>query len=290
MKKTVLSLIMSSIFFLTSCSNNTSSNDIHSNQNIFDTIPFIIKKSRVIVNISIEKNNSIPMILDNGVLQTMLDKSYFDKTENLKIFKTQTIFGQNFTAFKLFSKINVNINSYNFVIDTILVADLKSFDPNIGNGILGYDFFKNKIVKISFADSRIIVSNNLPDTVGFQKFKLNNIPNKSVKYFIVKFNENSKNQELTIGIDLGSPFSHFRSGYILQFEDSINNTLYNKNNFTDILYKAIVTNKAELLRRSFPDHQYLNYDGLIGIAFLKKFDIIIDDINMYLYIKPIKPQ
>lgn len=253
-----------------------------------DTIPFSIKKYRILVHPSIEGNSTIPLILDNGVPQTIIDETYLPKIKGQHTI--DTICGMDFPAYKIFPNFKVQFNSYTFNIDTIKITNCKLFDPNIEYGILGYDFFKNKIVRLSFEDSIIIVSNNLPDTIGYERFKLYDIPKQSVKYFHFKFYKNNNYKEANIGIDLGSQFSDFKKELILELNDSIENSIHTKSIFSNILYKAIVKNKNDLLASSLPNSFYSNFDGLLGIAFLKKFDIIIDDINMNIYIKPINTQ
>ena len=253
-----------------------------------DTIPFSIKKNRVIVNTGIEGNSAIPLFLDNGAIQTIIDETYLSKINNKH--SIDTLLGMEFPVYKLFSKLKVRLNSFTFEIDTIRIIDFKLFDPSIKYGILGYEFFKDRIVRLSFKDSIIIVSNNLPDTVGYEKFKLYDIANQSVKYFIFKFYKTNDFKEVNVGIDLGSPISFIQIELILDLDDSIKNSIHSKSVFSDMLYKAIVRNKTDLLASSLPDGFCSNLNdlqGLLGIAFLKRFDVIIDDINMYLYIKPI---
>ena len=115
-----------------------------------DTIAFSIKKYRIIVHPRIEGNSTISLILDNGVPQTIIDETYLAKIKGQHTI--DTIFGMDFPAYKIFPNFKVQFNSYTFNIDTIKITNCKLFDRNIEYGILGYDFFKNKIDKISFAD------------------------------------------------------------------------------------------------------------------------------------------
>jgi len=128
------------------------------------TIPFVLINNLVIISVEV---NGVPLnfLLDTGIQETILfsldetNEIVFSNTERIKMkgFGVKELF-IGYKSTKNILKIN-NIEDTNHTIYLVLDQDV-NISSQVGipiNGIIGYKFFKNQLVKIDYESKKITI-------------------------------------------------------------------------------------------------------------------------------------
>jgi len=267
-----------------------------------DKIPFKLVNNLVVVPVVIN-GTELSFILDTGVKTTILFGSAQQDTvevKNVKPIKLRGL-GEGGSINALRSESNVmrigDAVDWNHTVYVVFEESL-NFSPRMGipvHGIVGYDFFKNFVVKTNYASKRLTAY--APEYYSerkcrsCQEFKL--VINKSKPYIRSSLVTSAGTKEVTLLVDSGS------SDALWLFEESYAITEDPVNYFVDFLGLGLSGNifgkrsKLESLvigeyvlkdvNVAFPDRNALGNmqineqrAGSIGGDVLKRFTVIMD--------------
>jgi hypothetical protein len=283
--------------------------DLNSNRNKV-TIPFRLVRNMIIIKLRINNKGPYNFVMDTGVgLMIITDPLLIDSLDmsTMRILKLRG-FGEN-ESYEAYASPVLNIGIPGLTSYGINAAILKKDQFGLSNyagmpihGLLGYEFFNNLAVKVSFSDSTLTVyrpsetkrfakGDRVPITIEDHKpyFETNIVmPGGEIKKskLIVDLGaghplslENvSDKTELTkkcIHANLGVGFSGPINGYISR----VNEIAMGKYKIKDII-------------SSFPQddslRKYINIkrDGNLGIGLLKRFTVVFDYAGGAMYLKP----
>lgn len=271
------------------------------------------------VRLIYDKHIYIPITVDkikgNFVFDTGADQLYFDSVfyYNNK-FKNKQIMngilpgaGLNMQSVKvILDPISFSLKENNFTSNITPILELKTILGDFADGILGNKLFEKSILEICYDQEYINIHASLDsiNLVDFQKIKLEKLANRFYMPLAIKIND-SLLVKGNFLLDLGSGGSVTFTNHTAQQYDFKNRIGYKTLYYTE--YGGIGGKsssfifKADSLRiGSFKLNQlvleYSNdesgalskreYLGIMGNQILEKFDIVIDNINHSLYLKP----
>jgi hypothetical protein len=274
------------------------------------TIPFQLVRNLVVIKVKINNKGPYNFILDTGVGFMVITDPLLVDSINIITKRTVKITGlgegKPYEAYvtpplkvDIDGLVSHNISAVAFKEDSF---GLSNYTGLAIHGLLGHDFFNNLAVKISFTDSIILVAD--PKKMRFYKRGIKipiTIEDKKPHFTTrVVFADGTESQKKLI-IDLGA-------GHFLSLEN-----IDNKNDLQKIsipanlgmslngLIKGTLSRIKEIdigkyrmknVITSFPDYDNLlkmlsaNRDGNLGMAMLKKFDIIFNYPDRVMYLKP----
>jgi len=273
-----------------------------------ETIPFKLVRNLVVIQLKINNKGYFNFVLDTGVGFMLITEPSLVDSINIINKRTVKISGfgegRDFEAY-ITAPLKVEIPglvSHN-VTAAILKKDLFSLSNYAGiqiDGLLGYEFFSRLAVRVNFSDSTIKVTT--PKNMRFFR-KGTRIP-ISIKdgkpYFTTKIvYADGTEKDSKLIIDLGA-------GHFISKENVKNKTQLQKKSITSNLgmgIKGLITGslsriaevdlgkyKMKNVIAAFPDSGTrsltVTRDGNLGIALLKKFDIIFDYPDSVIYLKP----
>lgn len=273
-------------------------------------IPFRLIRNMVIINLRINDKGPFNFVLDTGVgLMVMTDPTMADSI-NLIHKRTIKITGLgedgDYEAF-VTSPLKLDIPGlYSSGISAaILKKDFFNLSAYVGvpiHGLIGWDFFNNLAVKLNFSDSTLTVCRpkDLKGTKRSQRLPITIEDKKPYLETMVTFPDGKKGKNKLV-IDLGA-------GHPLSLENLVKTSGMPKTYIKANLGVAIngpingfVSRMKEVdlgkyrmkgVITSFPDNGYdariyaVKRDGNLGIGILKKFNVIFDYTNNFIYLKP----
>jgi hypothetical protein len=276
------------------------------------TIPFQFIRNMVVVPVFINSKGPYNFVLDTGVgLMIITDPKLVDSlnVKNKRLIKVSGMGeGKDFEAYMVPS-VKVELPG---IRGNVATAILKKDEFGLSNyagmqisGLLGYEFFNSFVVRINFDDSTIVAglpkdtrafrrSEKLPLAIEEQKpyviaqVKLNSKTGKKDDKLILDLgaghplslenliDENHGLPDKFIASDLGISLTGPISGFLSRIEEIDLGRYKIKDVVASFpVYDSV---KTKLLR--------VNRDGNLGIDLLKKFNMIIDYQNGFLYLKP----
>jgi len=313
-------IFFKAIFFFNCWGQQNKTEIIHQSNLVYHPIKEI--SGRFCAEVSINGSLKEFLILDSGMSSglIMLDSAYFyDNIYNNELELLDIDY--NMIYYQKFYKglLSVEVSNNNFMTEFAKIEVNTRFQElnKIRNpklmGMLGVDIFSEKITIINFKDSLIAISDTLIVDFDLKDFVIVNLErareikkgNKDWRYlkfegFITKDNKvknglflldtgNSRN-EMVMKSSFGKDLQYDKketliSGYNMGAEDWLwkSDTL--------ILGNIFKTHNVEIAISKLPEsHDWVEGlsggDGLIGLTFLKKFDIVILDYkNDKLYLK-----
>lgn len=272
-------------------------------------IPFKLYNNLTVIPLTLN-NVKLNFLLDTGVENTILFS--LEETDSIDLNNVKKIkilgLGSGEPIDGLHSKGNrLFVNDFkDYSHDLYIILDQNiNFSQQMGipiHGIIGYDFFKNNIIEINYRSKQVIIHNPKKNTdknlSSFQKipFQLE----LSKPYIQTTIELNNLNYKTKMLVDSGGTDAAwlFESGQIkcpeLFYEDFLG-----KGFSGDIFGKrsrvnAITIGNSALINPtvSFPDNESLKHvsmvsgrNGSIGAGILKRFDVVFDYKNHYLYLK-----
>ena len=308
-KKTALYVI---IFFLAISSFAQGTFRILDNSNESEKVDFTLVNNLVVVKAKVN-GKELSFLLDTGIKKTMLFNVVF--ADSLVLNNVERIqlngLGEGEPIQAIKSKGNlfemegiVNPEMAVFVI----VDDLFDLSAKMGmdiHGIIGGDLFKDFIVKINYANERLVFSN--PDTYSYDKckscesFPLEFYSNKPFINIAVE-NHLGKEFKVRLLIDSGGgdalwlfPYSHpdiiVSDNYYVDFLGrGLNGNIFGKKSLINKM--KIGSFEFENASVSYPDstsmvkmHSNKDRNGTLGAGILKRFIVIMDYPNRMITLK-----
>ena len=260
-----------------------------------DTIAFKLNRSlgqptfnRVLIEGELCEQKCI-FLLDNGCLNHLLDPDIFDKISNkFTINKNGYYVPKNKTV--------INFQNYSLNLDSIKPM----VKENRIDGVLGYDFFYNKIIEIDFKHNVIVIHSILPKLESFIELPLLMVDSATIelhkRHRVIPIDglltTDKKEISCRFLFDFGSPMSIFSPS----LKQKINlKERYDPNTLQDNLLNSIIPPHEDLgLRRNGKDFFEYDFvkawkiDGFIGVDFLANYHLFIDYQQSKIYIKSYK--
>lgn len=276
-------------------------------------IHFKFLRNMLIVQATINNRGPYNFVLDTGCGYMMITDPLLVDSLNLKYKKKLKITGlgegQDLDAW-LVSALHVKMNGIEAdnVSAAILSKDVLELSGFAGipiHGLIGYDFFNSFPVKINFADSTITAfsSHKLPSWRKGTKIPLQIEDKKPYLYANINFEQGSS-VPLKLIVDLGAGHSlSIESGwnnngsmpekYITEANLGVGLSGPVNGYMSRIDLMEIGTYKFKQVITAFPDScsvtgklDAVKRNGSIGIDLLKRFVILFDYQQGYLYLKP----
>jgi len=272
------------------------------------TIPFRFIRNLVIIQLKINNRGPFNFILDTGVGQMLITEPSMVDSINLVSKRTVKISGfgegEDYEAY-ITSPLNVTMPGVesHFISAAILKKDLFGLSGYAGmhiHGLLGYEFFSHLTVKVDFADSLITVVK--PGKFnGFRNGTKIPISIENGRPYIETTVTCEDGTETTrkLIVDLGA-------GHAMSLENVTDKSIYSQQFIAGNLgvglkglisgyigrIKAIDLGKYKLknLIASFPEDTAtkgtsIPRDGNLGVDLLKKFVVVFDYANGFMYLK-----
>lgn len=250
---------------------------------------FINSHNKMMIYVQINEMDSLLFVLDNGASRTCIKKEFLGQFNSDK----SIIYSDSLPICSdIVMQLDVNLGSYSLSLDTIMIAP----NPLYGEeqkenviGVIGAEFFLNKITQFDFENGRVVVSNDLPDNIDeYEKYDLITIYDcdkdylSKFRYIKIDDFQNNRGEMVTgvIFLDLGAPNNILHKAFC----DSIDVHCI-KNNPATFAYKFLYTSPVAVNAimdgkiKEDPD------DGIMGMAFLENYHTIFDYINNHLYLK-----
>ncbi|AMR30988.1 hypothetical protein A0256_05895 [Mucilaginibacter sp. PAMC 26640] len=273
-------------------------------------IPFRVIRNMVVIKMQINNRGPFNFVLDTGVgLMIMTDPAMVDSI-NLTTKRSIKITGLgtdgDYEAFVTPPlKLVIPGLFSNGISAAILKKDYFNLSSYIGmpvHGLLGWDFFNNLAVKISFSDSTLTVCRpkDLKGTKKSQRVPITIEDKKPYLETMVSFPDGKKiKNKLVIDLGAGHPLSlenlikvnGLPKNYIkANLGVALNGPIFGY--ISRIKEIALGKYKVKNVITSFPDDNYnsrtytVPRDGNLGIGILKKFNVIFDYTNSAIYLKP----
>ena len=262
------------------------------------TLDFQLEQGRIVLCAKIDDMDSLRFLLDNGTTTTVFDSIFWTSIKELKT----PHFIQKSGSFDIYHcPTSISLSDYTYSIDTIFVASEKHshdlFSALSLNGIIGVELFNKSIVGIDFEDQKIHVCNQLPESIrDYKQYDMISLHKRDEPYYHKfrfltidgLYDKNGEPVSSNFLIDLGSVTNNIDHPFcdhidIAKSESMANDTtsmiywLLKKCPIIESVYMDALTDTAHI------DHVK---NGVIGINFLRHFDVIFDYPHNKLYLKP----
>jgi hypothetical protein len=261
------------------------------------------------VNAKVNNSKQAPFILDSGTAGSIIviDSVFFyNNVDTANLIRVKPKFSMYYWQAFYDGKILVCIGEHKFYVSHIEVCNMKRFySYDEIYGLIGEDIFLNKITLIDFDENKIAFVDTLTVDSVYKKMPLfpPRVLSKSKNTINQKFVEvdgfykkNIKEKGLFL-FDTG----HWPTG--LQLKNSyakdiqMKNKIIKENNFMWRIDSLCIGNSINV--NKVPVRKVINADldryealeggdGLMGMALIKRFNIVLDYKNNMLYLKPNK--
>ena len=285
---------------ITSCSSMGKKEALSIPQKEECAFDFKLEQGRIVIYAKINDMDSLRFMLDNGASATIFDSTFWLSLEK----QNAPHFIQNIGNFDdYYCPTNISLSDYTYSIDTLYVASEKysqnAFSALSLNGIIGVELFYKNIVDIDFENQKIHISDQLPENIqDYKQYDMISLHKQGDPYY-------HKMRFLTVdGLydKKGEPVS---SHFLIDLGSITNNLDYPSCDNIDIekskSMASDTTSMIYMLLNKYPMIETVYMDtfadtahvdnfknGVIGIAFLKHFNVIFDYPHDKLYLKPIK--
>lgn len=271
-------------------------------------IPFKLIRNLIVIQLKINNKGPFNFILDTGAGMMLITEPSLVDSINIANKRTIKISGfgegDNYEAY-ITSPLNIEIPGLvSYGVNTaILKKDHFGLSGYAGipiHGLLGYEFFNHLAVKINFTDSTLTVAQ--PRNMRFYK-RAARIPitveehKPYMQAKVIYANGTAKDSKLIIDLGAGHPISleNVKNKNVLQkkfVSANLGMGLQGLISGSISRIKEIDLGKYKIkdVIVSFPNEDdrvvVIPRDGNLGIAMLKKFNVIFDYTDNALYLKP----
>ncbi len=268
--------------------------------NAQEVIPFKLgDDNRIYINGLINQSDTLNLVFDLGANITVINKTKMEANNvNIKFDTLVTNGGGNGFSQESKSFRNlVRIGTQDYTGKDVLGISYPESEKL--DGLIGWNFFEDKIVEIDFESKELLVSDNLPDySERFNKTKLKFI--EGLPYIKTILYKGKKKVKIWTMLDTG-----YNSSFKVYYSTSIKNKLSNEYQVigestsfgTDgtiaksdyvLIPKIkiggfeIYNMPADIVKKKVES----NIPALYGGSLLKRFHIILDFERRFVYLKP----
>lgn len=265
----------------------------------------------IFIDVKLENNKKGKFILDTGSPITLLDKQFVSqnsvKLDSISQIEVGGAGNSGLKKMTLYNPINVKLLNIATKSNYVLIYELKKLIP-IEDGIIGADFFYDKIVEINFNQNKIKIHKNKSSVnENFKKIPITvKDDGKFYIYLDLQITDSISAKGLFM-IDTGSEFAISLNRY---YSDSLN--LFDKidkkilkqvknGGIGGDTYKFLIKAKHVKISKFILDNILISCSkqkhgasvmtnnqrvGTIGNLFLQNFDIVFNIPEKELYLKP----
>jgi len=259
---------------------------------------FKLEQGTIVIYAKINDMDSLRFMLDNGSSATIFDSTFWLSLEkqNAPHFIQKS---GNYDYY--YCPTSLSLSDYTYFIDTIYVASEKYshdfFSALSLKGMIGVELFNKSIVGVDFENQKIHISDHLPENIqDYQKYDMVSLHKQGDPYY-------HKMRFLTVdGLydKKGEPVS---SHFLIDLGSITNNLDYPSCDNIDIekskSMASDTTSMIYMLLNKYPMIEAVYMDtfadtvhvdnfknGVIGIDFLRHYNVIFDYPHNKLYLKP----
>lgn len=275
----------------------------HKDKNLYtgvDIIDFkLSKKNRIHILGSINDSGPIDFMFDTGASVNVVTKKTDEKKVNLIINGTVKNTGADGISQKAFSTKNT-IEIGNLLWDDV-DFQIIDYKKNSFEAILGWVSFEYKVVEIKYDDNKIIIHNQPIDYTDYTKLKIRKFG--STPYIKASLFKNGKESKGWFGFDTGFNRSVLVSNkFSVKHKILENNKIIEKRDYTGSAGIPKSTSKIMIDKIKIGDYEIYHFPimvnsqemkgmengNFLGNELLKRFNVILDFKNNYIYLKPNK--
>lgn len=259
---------------------------------------FKLEQGRIVIYAKINDMDSLRFMLDNGASTTMFDSTFWQsfKQQNTPHFIQKS---GNYDYY--YCPTTISLSDYCYSIDTIYVASEKYsqnyFSSLSLKGMIGVELFNKSIVGIDFENQKIFICEHLPENIqDYKQYDMISLHKQGDPYYHKKrfltvdglYDKKGEPVSSHFLIDLGSITNNL--DYPSCDNIDIEKSKSMASDTTSMIYMLL--NKYPMIEAvymdTFADTAHVDNfkNGVIGIAFLKHFNVIFDYPHNKLYLKP----
>lgn len=248
-------------------------------------------------------------LFDTGADNLYFDSIFYNKNLNYPTIGKGLLPGVGSTPQEvkvILDDVNVVFNDYLYTTTMVPVMSLKTLVGDQADGIIGYEFFNEKVIEINYINEYMRVFENIEsiDTKDYTKIQLKRVKDRLLIPLTVNVNDSiSINNEFLLDLGSGSNISF--TSYISDKYNLDRHITEKVNYYTKyggaggdsqsyvFITKSVIIGGYEI---EYPVSDYSldkagalasgYYAGLVGNEIFQKFDLILDYRNNVLYIKP----
>ncbi len=303
MKKVKVIIILFFVF------NDSFSQDITKNPYLPDSIPIIYYKNHVYLKGKVDGVPGI-FVFDSGASNLYLDSTYYHKNNFSYKNKTYGILPGTGTKPQ---KVIVILDTVNFLFQKnhyktriVPVLNSKSILGDISDGIIGWEYFSDKILEINYEKGYLKIHRNVShvNLSGFTKIKMiqNNkrffIPleiqiSDTIRIEGIFLLDLGSGNEITINSPLAQKFKFDsiiknKTKYYIKYggvggESSGYSFIADSLLMGDFSFNNVTMDYSSNRTGALSSDDFA---GLLGNGILERFDVLIDFKGSYLYLKP----
>lgn len=296
MKKYALFILIPLVF--TSCSYMGKKETQSVPQREEYTIDCQLEKGRIVLYAKIDDMDSLRFLLDNGATTTIFDSTFWMSIKEYK----NPHFIQNSGNFDYYyCPTSISLSDYTYSIDTIYVASERYshdyFSALSLNGMIGVELFYKSIVSIDFGNQKIHIGHQLPETIqDYEQYEMVSLRKHGDPYYHKfrfltingLYDKNGEPVSSNFLIDLGSVANNIDYPFCDNIDIAKSKSM--AKDTASMIY--LLLNKCPMRESvymdTFADTIHIDNfkNGVIGIDFLRHFDVIFDYPDNKLYLKP----
>ena len=307
--KTLLTLVAALLFFSCKPNNKATAEELAREPvSKIDSIPFTMNEkfpsaqfNRIYIPVQLKDSTIYLALLDNCYTRTSFRDNLFNTVYDMSNFRAVDTLSFTASRVDFEGKVELRIGSYLLALDTIEIVNTVLFDklfPGFDKNIIGFDLFEREIVEIDFDNHLVLIHSHLPEKTDTylaldlhyrnQRFRYNErMPRIQLEGFV------GKNQEKLTGkflFDLGAQFTTLYPEFQAQLSSDMSqyDSLswgYKLLNLTNAHNKTIVFAGSDNADISVPVEDEHN-QGVIGLDFLRQFNLVFDYPRGKLYLQP----
>jgi hypothetical protein len=291
--KTTIWLIV--ILFISCSSSSKQSNseliELFEVPNIPIIIPFEFINNKIVLTGEIE-GSILKFTLDNlGDYSNLYEEVAYKilDTNKTSIWK---IYQEGFESLLCKKQVTIQIFDFSYMIDTLEIVYSKG---RFNDGLIGTSFFYDKIVKIDFDSSQILLYQKLPEEyseyIALELFGTKHkVNDRRVRLEFETLNQEKITEEFLF--DLGGLHSYFDTSVRAKID--MNQMSKDSNNFSSVLlFRSFLINRninAEFINGQTGElinlQERNQCNGVIGMDIIKQYNLIFDYNGKHLYLKP----
>lgn len=262
------------------------------------TIDFQLEHGRIVLYAKIDDGDSLRFMLDNGASTTVLDSTFWTSIKKLK---TPSFIQKSGNFDYYYCPINISLSDYIYSIDTLYVASEKYSQNHFSalslNGMIGVELFYKSILVIDFENQKIHISDHLPENIqNYKKYDMISLHKQDDPYYHKfrfltidgLYDKTGNPLSSNFFIDIGSITNNIDCPFCDNIDIEKSKSMVKDT--TSIIY--LLLNKYPMIETvymdTFADTVHVDdfKNGVIGIDFLKHFNVIFDYPHNKLYLKP----
>jgi len=259
---------------------------------------FKLEQGRIVIYAKINDMDSLRFLLDNGATTTIFDSTFW---MSIKEYKNPHFIQKSGNFDYYYCPTSISLSDYTYSIDTIYVASERYshdyFSALSLNGMIGVELFYKSIVSIDFGNQKIHIGHQLPENIqDYEQYEMVSLRKHGDPYYHKfrfltingLYDKNGEPVSSNFLIDLGSVANNIDYPFCDNIDIAKSKSM--AKDTASMIY--LLLNKCPMRESvymdTFADTIHIDNfkNGVIGIDFLRHFDVIFDYPDNKLYLKP----